>query len=227
MSDERIFIVGGTDNWYDQYVLASIDLIEAYIEQCEISNSFAITEYHRYKREEIEEWEHGASISTHFRLIDGTTFSANDIITNVFPNMNRHSTLVLIMSMFEKILKNLCDRVNIFFNLNKPFTKGKGSLLSNINTYLKTTAKLQFSECLDSQWSDLLVLQSIRNNITHNFGYFVDDNKYVSQYIEGNKNISLAEDNEILLYHEFLKDLIPNFRIFCKDLQEAIRNRVN
>ncbi|SDH10047.1 hypothetical protein [Winogradskyella thalassocola] len=225
MSEEREFIVGGTYNWYDQNVAAGIDLIEAFIEQCEISNSFAITEYHKYKQVEIEEYEHGASISTHFRLIDGDTFNAEDIMINVFPNMNRHSTLVLIMSMFEKILKNLCDRVNTLFELNKPFKKVKPSLLLSIKYYLTNEANLESNEILEKQWSDLMCLQSIRNNITHNFGYLEEGNKYVTRYIDNNKNLSLAEDNEFLLNHEFLKDLIPNFRSFCLELQQAIRDK--
>ena len=228
MNDKIKMTCGGTFNWYDQWVVIDIDLIEAYVEQCEISNSLAINEFERYKKQEIEEHEHGAKIFTHFRLIDGATFNAKDIMYIEFPKLNRHSTLVLIMSMFEKILKKLCEGINDLFELNKSFKKiPKESLLSSIKTYLSEVAGLQFTHELNEQWSDLMCLQSIRNSITHNFGRFERGTNSVIDFITKNKNISLAENREIYFNHKFLKDLIPDFRAFCIGLQQSIRDKNN
>ncbi|WP_157823388.1 hypothetical protein [Olleya sp. 1-3] len=48
------FNTGGVVNWYDHFVAADIELISAYIEQSEISTSFAIKEFHSLKKVEFE-----------------------------------------------------------------------------------------------------------------------------------------------------------------------------
>ncbi|MBC3847724.1 hypothetical protein H8K90_15105 [Winogradskyella echinorum] len=227
MENKFAFTVGGPDNWYDQYIQAGIELISAYIEHSEIYNSLAITDYHKYKETEIVEHEYGANIMIHFRSIDGGTFDAEDTITNHFPNLNRRATLVMVTSMFEKELKQLCDSLNSLLDINKPFKKEKGSLLANIKDYLCNVAKIKMNTSLEHNWSDLMCLQSLRNNIVHNFGKLAVSNTHLENYIRANKNIWIDKSRDICLNHEFLKDLVPSFIILCKELQEAIRERAN
>lgn len=220
------FNIGGLTNWYDHYIAGDIELIAAYIKQCEISNNYAVSEYYKDYEVEIEENENGHNNRTiHFRGIDGYTFNAENIYVNVFPNMNRHTTLVMVMSMFEKRLKQLCDWVYTHFSLNKPFKMDNRSLLKNVKIYLLNTAKIKFSKKLEERWGELMVLQSIRNNITHNYGEYQYRNNYISEYIENNKNICISKENEFIFTQEFLKDLVPNFNELCKELQIAIREK--
>lgn len=226
MTNEYAFIPGSPYNWYIGYMQASIALMSAYIEQCEISNSLAITEFHKHKEVEVQiHNESSYQEFVHFREVDGSTFDAQDIYTNYFPNMNRHSTLVMVTSMFEKNLNQLCNSLNRFFELNQPFQKGKGSLLLQIKDYFHNVVMLSTNDELEKYWSDLMCLQAIRNNIVHNFGKLESNNSYLDTYIEENKNIWLEGHNDICLNHEFLKDLIPTFRKFCKGIQTAIRDK--
>ncbi|RIA09375.1 hypothetical protein OE09_1207 [Flavobacteriaceae bacterium MAR_2010_72] len=225
MGNDFKFNIGGVTNWYDRFVAADIELISAYIEQCEISNTIAIQEYHKLKTIETEEVEgYIPTFKISFRDIDGSLFNPQDIYENVFPMLNRHSTLVIVMSMFEERLKQLCDWTDSHFAIRVSFKK-KGSLIFNIKTYLMETIKLEFSDELKEGWNELIVLQSIRNNIVHNFGKYETKNHYIDAFINSNKNIAINESNEFVFNHEFLKDLVPNFNRLCIGLQNAIRNK--
>ncbi len=225
MSKEVKLNLGGVTNWYDHFVASDIELISAYIEQCEISNGAAIKDYHNLKTVDIEVIDDfQANITTSFRAVDGGLFNAQDIYENYFPMLNRHSTLVIVMSMFEKRLTQLCDWANTHYQLNKPFKRYNRSLLQSIKTYLVETVGLKFNESLNNNWDLLLALQSIRNNIIHNFGTYKSNNKYIDSYINLNKNLGLNDDNEFIFNHEFLKDLVPSFNELCRELQESIRS---
>ncbi|WP_157823387.1 hypothetical protein [Olleya sp. 1-3] len=141
--------------------------------------------------------------------------------------LNRHSLLVTVMSMFELRFIKLCDWINTHFNLNPSLKRDKGSLLKQIRTYLINKAGLKFNTKKEEAWNELLALQSIRNNIIHNYGKYESKNVFIDKYIGSNKNISINVSNEFIFNHEFLKDLVPNFKTLCKELQEAMRDKSN
>src|SRR5690606_3609058 len=134
------FFMGGLTYWYDRYMAQQIDLIAAYIEEGEIAISEAQLALKKYEQIEVENPDEPYYIiHTYFRELDGDTFNLQDIYREYFPMLSRHSTLVMVMSMFEKKLFDLCEWVQNEFNLTQTFMlfqrKHKSKLLA-IKIYL-------------------------------------------------------------------------------------------
>lgn len=225
------FFIGGINNWYDYYMAQEIELIAAYIEEGEIAISDAQISLEKYRTIEVDNPDtHYPIIRSYFREVDGDTFNLDEIYGEYFPMLTRHSTLVMVMSMFEKKLFGLCISVQNEFDIPQPFEKfqarHKGKLRA-MKLYLSEEANLSFSPTLVEHWSDLMSLHSIRNNIVHNFGTYQVTNEYIDKFIEDNNYIHISPSNEFIFTNTFLSALIPFFNSFCKELQVSIRHQIS
>lgn len=223
------FNLGGIANWYDHYMSQEIELIMAYIEEGEMAISDAQLSLKKYITTEVDDPDtHFYNVRTFFRDVDGDTFNLDDIYGEYFPMLTRHSTLVMVMSMFEKRLFGLCfsvqDEFNIVQSIERFQSKHKGKLRA-MKLYLSEEANLSFSSTLETHWSDLMSLHSIRNNIVHNFGTYHVRKENVDKFIEKNDNIHISPANEFILENTFLSDLKPFFNSFCREIQASIRER--
>src|SRR5690606_2286642 len=102
--------------------------------------------------------------------------------------------------------------------------KHKGKLLA-MKLYLSNEAQLSFGQTLEEYWSQLTVLNSIRNNIVHNFGKYENPNEYVDKFIERNSSIYVSMHNEFMFSNIFLSDLTLLFNDFCREIQISLRTR--
>lgn len=225
------FTVGGIENFYDQNVQQGLELFSAYIEQCEISSNVAIDDFYKYKSSDVfdSESEH-PYLKTSFRDIDGHTFDPEYIYRDVFPQMVRHSILLMLMSFIENELLILCKKLarnkltnTNFSRRNYPKTK---SLLTHIKCYLVEEAHFSFDDELNIVWNDVFALQAIRNNIIHNSGKYKRSKQPVDAFIDNNPHISI-ENQEIIIDSIFLGEVISLFKDLFMNLQANIRTQKN
>ncbi|QAA80875.1 hypothetical protein EI546_03635 [Aequorivita sp. H23M31] len=104
------FYLADINYWYDREVSLDIELMAEYIENNEINNQNALDSYYKYKEvDAIHNGEYDVQFIETFRNLDNLALhSIEEIYKDFYPQLNRHSTLVIIMGMFEKRFTSLC-----------------------------------------------------------------------------------------------------------------------
>lgn len=129
--------------------------------------------------------------------------------------------------MFERNLYDLCGELKKELELEQSFFKIRGkSKIESIKIYFHKQAEIPQSDVMEEKWSTLLSLNSIRNNIVHNYGKYEEQNSWVDKFLKRNEDIIISEDyKEFMMNRKFLIELIPFFISFCHELQAALKIR--
>ncbi|MDR5860418.1 hypothetical protein FZZ93_14550 [Halomonas eurihalina] len=97
----------------------------------------------------------------------------NDLAANInqeFPQYQRQSQLIMIVSLFEDYLNQLCVSFKAENTLDVALTDIKGSGIDRAKTYLKKAVGIPFPSDGDS-WKKIVEAQLIRNIVAHNAGH--------------------------------------------------------
>lgn len=149
--------------------------------------------------EEFTSYEQSLDIEEHESL-SWTRYSyRHDLsakITQEFPQYQRQSQLIMIVSLFEDYLNQLCLSIQKTNELHVALTDIKGSGIERAKTYLKKVVGIQFSSASNA-WNSILNAQSIRNIVAHNAGH-LDEFRHT-------KHLNVVKDSNDLDAEEFAR----------------------
>jgi len=127
----------------------------------------------RHWQEESASYEESLNIEEHEALSWDRYRYRNDLAANinqVFPQYQRQSQLIMIVSLFEDYLNQLCMSFEQTINLKVAVTDFRGSGIERAKTYLTKAVGIAFPS--DSiSWQRIVEAQSIRNIVAHNAGH--------------------------------------------------------
>lgn len=120
-----------------------------------------------------------------------------------------HSAIVLVYTIFESIMSDICNEVQNFTSSNFTHNCLSGNnIIANSKKYLQLTTDLQFS-LIEGDWAKIGKYQKLRNIIVHQNSFFTGDeqknrlkNDFKSIVISNDeKRFHILEDN---LVHDFI-----------------------
>lgn len=100
------------------------------------------------------------------QIIPGNKLNDDINVLIFFPYFYRSTLLISICSTFELRLTNLCNRLNLEQNLNKPFKSGQ-KFLSRVSEYLGDDVGFNLPNS-EKIWNKVNDIFKIRNYVVHN-----------------------------------------------------------
>lgn len=136
-----------------------------------------------------------------------------------FPNTQRKSTFISLISYFENSMNELCEIYEYHNKLTVNYKDMNGKGIERAKLYLVKIVGLDFPTT--KNWSEIKILQRIRNNFVHSYSevypendqliYEVNSIKHLKLYKLQTKSLLQVEDN-------FLEYVLEIFENFYKEL---------
>jgi hypothetical protein len=178
--------------------------------------------YHREQEKHVieenpeEGWIH--VITTHHG-VDDSTYSLDSIFKEYFPNLQRRSALITLVSFFEHQLAELCSRFAEDRKFALKATDLRGDGIGRLSLYLAKVAGLPLDNGREA-WDEIRHIQSVRNAIVHNDGKLRDTEKALIEY--GRSNGILSEELWVKINAEYLPHVIETFDSYFKEISKLI-----
>jgi hypothetical protein len=146
----------------------------------------------RQWQEESSSYERSLNIDEHEALSWDRYGYRNDLTANItqeFPQYQRQSQVIMIVSLFEDYLNQLCLSFEVKNTLDVALTDIKGSGIDRAKTYLKKAVGIPFPSDGDS-WKIIRDAQLIRNIVAHNASH-LDEVRHAThlKVVKANDNL--------------------------------------
>lgn len=151
-------------------------------------------------------------------------------LTDVFPNIQRSSMLIMAFSFFENQLKSICKRLKPYASSNIWLNDLYGDDIDRTKIYLKEIIKINFPNN-DNNWEEITNFRDIRNLVVHDGGKLEKERykKYIKlkKYIDKNNKLLKLDTREKILYKkEFIPHVLSTFQNFFNALLSEIKKKL-
>jgi hypothetical protein len=141
-----------------------------------------------------------------------------------FPQYQRKSYLVMLVSIFEDFMNQLCRSVELQMDLKICFTDLGGSGIERAKKYLSKLSPLSLP-VHGQEWQKIKDAQEIRNIIAHAAGH-IDNRAHSKQFeiIKRNENLEAEyyARTHLKIESQYILNLVDSMHIFsCKLLKEC------
>ena len=188
-----------------------------------------IQRYERMIREELEDYNKFLNDSDFFlELGPKFDFESNHShnLSVEFPNTQRKSAFVSLISYFENSMNELCEIYEYHNKLPVNFKDMSGQGVERAKLYLIKIVGLDFPT--SKGWNDIKILLRIRNNIVHSYSEVYTENKQLVSDIKSFQYLTLykLQTKSLLQIEEkFLYSVIEIFESFYKELLESVKKQ--
>jgi hypothetical protein len=196
-------------NWYKYDTMFSIEFVESFVRDTEISASDT------RKRQRTPG-------------LDEHDWNVTEIFREYFPNLQRRSALLTLWAFLEHTLASLCVlyQSEKGFKVNFEDLGGKG--LDRSVNYLEKIAGLDgLKDC--PEWAELKAIQLIRNVIAHNDGRLKDHyGKPKTNVIRAMSKLGhLSGEDEIVVEEGFLSKVVADCNSYFKRIATSVEAKEN
>ncbi|HIF9136055.1 TPA: hypothetical protein ACX6SI_000564 [Photobacterium damselae] len=191
------------------YFLSDLDKFRVFVELSERHWSEEVTKYNKSDIE-IDEticWE---------RYKYRNNLSAH--LQEVFPQYQKQSFLLMLVSLFEDYLNQLCHSLHFEKELSSNLKEHKGSGIERAKKYLSKVAKINVPAGT-KPWSTIIDARDIRNIIAHNAGH-LDEEMH-------SKQLNLVAKNDHLKAHNFARVHLEVTQVYLFEVIEAMISITN
>lgn len=136
----------------------------------------------------------------------------------VFPQYQKQSFLLMLISFFEDYLNQLCHSFHFEKGLSCTLKDYSGSGIERAKNYLRKVAKIEVPTGTFS-WSKVIEARDIRNVIAHNAGH-LDEELHSKQLKIVAKNLNLNS-------HQFARVHLEITQVYVVEVIEAMTSVVN
>lgn len=212
-------------SWYEQ-VIESRKFLDEFIFQVESQIALSISKYQAEKESAFEEGYY----YEHYKGFDDYTYDVKDLFTVYFPNLSRRSALINIYSFLEIELNKLCIELKEKKNETLHLKDLTGDGIVRASNYFIKVIKLPWDNS-KGIWSEIRIIQNLRNKIVHSDGKIDSQNKdndslitYIvkSNYLVGTKGKEKLVSN-IILKEGFLNYLLDKIYELFDEINSSIQ----
>lgn len=191
------------------YFLSDLDKFRIFVELSERHWSEELIKYNESDLETNEficwdRYKYRNDLSAHFQ--------------EVFPQYQKQSFLLMLVSFFEDYLNQLCHSFHFEKGLSCTLKDYSGSGLERAKNYLRKVAKIEVPTGTFS-WSKVIEARDIRNVIAHNAGH-LDEELHSKQLRIVAKNLNLNS-------HQFARVHLEVTQAYVFEVIEAMTSVVN
>ncbi|HBC3593005.1 TPA: hypothetical protein VGS70_004578 [Vibrio parahaemolyticus] len=136
----------------------------------------------------------------------------------VFPQYQKQSFLLMLVSLFEDYLNQLCHSFHFEKGLNCTLKDYSGSGIERAKNYLRKVAKIEVPTGTVS-WGKVVEARDIRNIIAHNAGH-LDKELHSKQFRIVAKNLNLNS-------HQFARVHLEVTQVYIFEIIDAMASVVN
>lgn len=136
----------------------------------------------------------------------------------VFPQYQKQSFLLMLISFFEDYLNQLCHSFHFEKGLSCTLKGYSGSGIERAKNYLRKVAKIEVPTGTFS-WSKVIEARDIRNVIAHNAGH-LDEELH-------SKQLKIVAKNHNLNSHQFARVHLEITQVYVVEVIEAMTSVVN
>lgn len=223
-------VVGiNSKSWYSDNSMMIQGILKPYVQSIENNIEKEKNNYFQGRKTQliIEDKENGiAQEVEYYQGMDNSTFCIEDVIKELFPNLQRRSALITLFSFFEVQLDVLCLHLqseNPSFIAFENYTKYNG--IDGSTKYLQKIAKLPIDKS-NSVWGEIIKIKHIRNNLVHNDGKVqLIEKKHLTptlKYIEKCKYLDQDNHGKIIIKEGYLNQLLNIFDDFFRDIDKQL-----
>lgn len=196
----------------DQVSLSFLSDLEGFQIFVELSERHWSEELIKYNESDIETNESICWDRYKYRNDLGAHFQ------EVFPQYQKQSFLLMLVSFFEDYLNQLCHSFHFEKGLSCTLKDYSGSGIERAKKYLCKVAKVKVPTGTAS-WNKVIEARDIRNLIAHNAGH-LDEELHSKQLRIIDKNISLKS-------HQFARVHLEVTQVYVYEVIEAMTSIVN
>jgi hypothetical protein len=143
-----------------------------------------------------------------------------------FPQYQRKSYLIMLISIFEDFMNQLCQSIEANFDIKASFTDFAGSGIERAKQYLSKLSPLSrpFS---GAEWEQIKKAQAIRNVIAHAAGHIENyTNSKLFKIIDCSENLDARDytRTHLIIKSEYLFEVISAMNSFANKLMEECEN---
>lgn len=196
--------------------------LDAYKIFVEMSERHWIEEYEKYNLS-----LHTDNSELMHRFDYRSDLSAN--LSTEFPQYQRKSYLIMLLSIFEDFLNQLCISVKLEYKLNISYVDFAGKGIDRAKDYLNKATPLNFT-ANSKEWNKIKKAQLIRNIVVHAAGH-MDPIKHKKELVIVSSEDFLESKSyariHLLLSREYILELISDLKLLNKQLlvlSEALPN---
>jgi len=146
-------------------------------------------------------------------------------LSNDYPQYQRKSYLIMLVSLFEDFMNQLCRSVEVDLDIKVSFTDFTGSGIERAKLYLSKLSTLSLPVS-GAEWTQIKDAQAICNVIAHAAGY-IDKKTHSKQLkvIDWNDNLVVEQyaRTHLNINSEYVFDLIIAMKIFTNKLLIACK----
>lgn len=136
-----------------------------------------------------------------------------------FPNTQRKSTFISLISYFEKSMNELCEVYEYHNKLTVNYKDMNGKGIERAKLYLVKIVGLDFPT--SKNWNTIKILLRIRNNFVHSYSEVYPENEQLNSDVNSVKHLKLykLQTKSLLQVEEkFLEYVLKIFENFYKEL---------
>jgi hypothetical protein len=191
------------------YFLSGLEKFRIFIE---LSERHCSEELIKYNESDIEtnesicwdRYKYRNDLSAHFQ--------------EVFPQYQKQSFLLMLVSLFEDYLNQLCHSFYFEKGLSCTLKAYSGSGIERAKNYLRKVAKIEVPTGTAS-WSKVIEARDIRNIIAHNAGHLNEELH--------SKQLRIVAKNLNLNSHQFARVHLEVTQVYVFEVIEAMTSLVN
>lgn len=137
----------------------------------------------------------------------------------------RYSTTISLYSFLESELNTLCKHVYKNLDTSIQHTDLPRNGIKRARKYLLEVAGIDFNES-NTEWSSILNLNKIRNNIVHCNGHIRASNNptEIKEIINKNPHLSLTYTSKIKIESKFIEQTISDIENFFGNIYQQLLN---
>lgn len=186
-----------------------------------------IQRYERMIKEELEDYNKFLNDGDFYlKLGPKFNFEMNHShnLSIEFPNTQRKSTFISLISYFEKSMNELCEVYEYHNKLTVNFKDMKGRGIERAKFYLVKIVGLDFPT--SRYWNHIVILIRIRNNIVHSYSEVYPENNQLISDINSLQHLVLYKLQTKSLLHveeNFLQYVLEIFENFYRELLEEVK----
>jgi hypothetical protein len=196
-----------------QVVAYFSDELESYKLFIEMSERNWIEEFERYTSAELE--DHELTLHRFYYRNDLSTKLSDD-----FPQYQRKSYLIMLVSIFEDFMNQLCRSVEAHLGLKMSFTDFNGFGIERAKQYLSKLSSISLPVS-GKEWKLIKDAQAIRNVIAHAAGH-IDEKAHLKQLkiIDNSQNLDSERyaRTHLNIDNEYILNLISAMKGFSNKL---------
>ncbi|HHF3095074.1 TPA: hypothetical protein ACPJ00_004007 [Vibrio diabolicus] len=191
------------------YFLSDLEKFRIFVELSERHWSEELIKYNKSDLETNEficwdRYKYRNDLSAHFQ--------------EVFPQYQKQSFLLMLVSFFEDYLNQLCHSFHFEKGLSCTLKDYSGSGLERAKNYLRKVAKIEVPTGTFS-WSKVIEARDIRNVIAHNAGHLNEELH--------SKQLRIVAKNLNLNSHQFARVHLEVTQVYVFEVIEAMTSVVN